>query len=498
MNPSAPGFLGIDVGTSAVKGVVLSTDGTVVASAAVPHATHITRPEWAEQRPEDWWDGVLSVLAKLGSVVRLDGVRGIGVSSQAPTLLAVDASGRPVRDALIWMDRRAEPQCQRFAASGREQEFLELTGNPLDASLVLPKLLWMKENEQPRFRRTAHFLQANGYVVLRLTGALSLDESHASLLGLRTPGATGWSEVALAEAGISASQLPPVSRSDTVVGGVTERVAALTGLQPGTPVVAGTVDSAAAALDAGASADDMAVEVTGSSGVLVMPTACPVSHPAFLSMAAAERGWLALAPTVASGAALQWFSSVAGASGLDDVLAAAAKADPGANGVLFVPYLMGERAPVWDTGARGAFVGLSLLNDHADLARAVLEGAALALRHNLTVAASLGLAPRRLRSTGGPTASDLWCQVKADVTGLPVERLTGSGGAARGAGIVAVAGTGNGALAALSSSGVEVTYFRPNPSHAVAYDEVFARYLEASRAVLSLGHGARGPLCARR
>ncbi len=483
MSHWAPLFLGIDVGTTTVKASILDDEARVLAEASVSYPTSFVRPSWVEQNPEDWWRATLSVLARLsrdGGSGILSAVAGISVSSQAPTLLALDASGTPIRPALIWMDRRAEAECETLAGLAGREEYLRMTGNRIDPFFVAPKLLWLRNNEPAALSRTATFLQINGYIAYRLTGSLSMDEQHASLLGLRDIQQGEWSEDLLAAVGVSAAQFPDSSAATVVVGHVTADAADTTGLSMGTPVVAGTVDSAAAALEAGVVRPGQAAEMTGTSTVVIFPLAEPAAQPEFITMTSVIHDqWLYLAAMVATGASLKWLKDLTAAEKSFTDLTREAEAVPaGAGGMVFLPYMMGERSPIWDSAARGVFLGLTLGSGVPQLTRAILEGTAFALRHNLDVAAKLGLRPEALRSTGGPAASDLWCQIKADVTGVPIVRMRAPTGATFGDAVIAAVGTGHMSDLGTVVSGAATVdgEFLPDPAKRQLYDDLYQIY----------------------
>ncbi len=487
---SSPLFLGIDIGTTTIKAALVDLNGAVIGSASRAYPTSYVRPDWVEQNPLDWWRVTQAVLAELRSSAAFDRVAGIGVSSQAPSLVALDDDGVPVRPALIWMDRRAEPQCAELAAVYDQAEYLRRFGNRIDPFFVAPKIMWFRENEPDHFERTRWFVQINGYIVLRLTGEISLDDQHASLYALRAPGDDSWSEDALTVVGISASQLPPVSKAHEIVGAITAEIARLTGLPEGAPVVAGTVDSAASAIEVDALEPGSATEMTGTSTVLVLPSADPRAHQAFITMSSPQDGtWLTLAATVASGASLNWIRGViAPAADYTALVETVSTSAPGAGGVIFVPHMMGERSPIWDTASRGTFTGMSLATTPADLARAVLEGTSFSVRHNLMVAAEAGIAPQALHSTGAPSLSDIWCQIKADVTDLPITRMESSVGAPYGDALLAAVGTGHADSLSSFGGGADRIdrVFTPDPELRSLYADLFDSYLELTRAVRSV------------
>lgn len=481
MSSSEAYFLGIDVGTTAVKGSVIGVDAVVHAEASVPYPTSYLRPSWVEQDPEDWWRATVEVINRLGRDRSglLAGVVGVAVSAQAPTMIALDASGAPLRPALIWMDRRADAESAALGAEFGAERYLTLSGNRHDPFYVGPKLRWLVAHEPATVDKTAAFVQINGYIAYRLTGQLSLDAQHASLLGLRDISANTWSPELLHAVGVVSEQFPAVVTATTVIGEVTAAAAEQTGLAASTPVAAGTVDSAAASLESGVVTLGQAAEMTGTSTVVTFPRTSPLPTTELITMASAVPGqWLHLAAMVATGASLQWLrDTMAPDQELTGLTAQAEAVAPGAGGI-FLPYMMGERSPLWSTDARGMFLGLSLSTGLPELTRAVLEGTAFALRHNLEAAAAVGSRPQALRAIGGPAANDLWCQIKADVTGVPVLRMRGSTGATFGGAMIAAAATGHvdNLVAAVSAAAQEDRQFSPNPAHADVYDELFAIY----------------------
>jgi xylulokinase len=413
--------LGVDVGTTAVKAAVVAADGRLLGSASVEYPTSYPRPGWVEQDPEDWWRASCDAIrAALSDAGRRE-IAAVCVSAQAPTLLALDERGEPVRPALIWMDRRAEAECAALREEVGEEDVQRVTGNRIDPYFVAPKLRWLRDNEPEAFARARVYIQATGLVVQRLTGETTLDREHASLLSLRSLEGEVWSEHLCSAVGVTPESFPRLVDGDEVVGAVTPAAADATGLPRGTPVTGGTVDGAAAALEAGVLDEGQSAEMTGTSTVLILPSNRPRSEPAFVAMRHAVRGrWLLLGAIVASGGSLRWLRDLLGAESFDALTAEAEREPPGAGGIVFLPYMMGERSPIWDSDARGTFVGLTLATGRGALVRAVLEGAAFAVRHNVEVARAAGLAVDELRSVGGGAQSALWGQIKADVIGVPV------------------------------------------------------------------------------
>jgi xylulokinase len=449
-------LLGIDVGTTSVKAALFTPDGRLEALGSAEYPVQYVRPGWVEQNPEDWWIAVCSAIrqALVAAVNGAELVAGIAVSAQAPTMLALDEAGQPLRPALIWMDRRAEAEAKALENQFGAETIYRITGNRADAFYVAPKLLWFKNNEPELLARTRYFVQITGYINYRLTGTLTLDNVHAALLGLRDYATGEWS-VELCEAcGVMPDQFPPILPGHEIQGEVTAGAASATGLRAGTPVMVGTVDGAAAALEAGVAQEGVAAEMTGTSTVLLIPNSKGVTEAAFIAMPHAIPDLhLLLGAMVASGASLRWFRDQFGAEEriaaeksnrdpFDLLTEHAAQIQAGSQGLIFLPYMMGERAPIWNTNARGVLFGLSLSTPKGAVIRAILEGTAFALRHNVEVAQQAGIPIREVRSIGGGTRSALWNQIKADVLGIPILLPEASVGAPFGDAILAGYGLG--------------------------------------------------------
>ena len=472
-------YLGIDVGTTNVKALLCDSAGHSLATSSRAYPTQHHNATWVEQDPEDWWSAARSAVGDIAEAVSLDCVSAIAFSAQAPTLLAVDDRGNALRPAMIWMDRRAEDQCDELRNTFGDIEYTRRAGNRIDPFYVGPKLMWLREHEPETLARAAAFVQIPGFMARRLTGNLSLDEAHASILGLGGP--AEWDADLLEMAGIDSGKLPPSVKSHAIVGYTIEN--ALPGVRAGVPVAAGTVDSAAAALEVQLASHE-ALLMTGTSSVLVMPRPDVQPSPQFISMASPEGGWYDLAAMVSSGSSVEWLRGIVGGE-LSRLLARAAESPPGARGLMFLPYLAGERSPWWDTDARGAFVGLTATHGLADLTRAVLEGTAMALRQNLVVAATLGHDIRRLAISGTPARNQFWNQILADVVGLPLIHHDTSGGSAFGCCRLAARSIGE----EVPVPGGDPNQFRPCATNRTTYDDLFATYDQLYPALRDISRG---------
>ncbi|MBN2323741.1 MAG: FGGY-family carbohydrate kinase [Spirochaetes bacterium] len=451
-------LLGIDIGTTGTKSALFSFEGDLCGSGKKEYGVEHPQPGWAQQDPLMLWeaccDSVKAALTEAGGIEAGRRIASVSVSSQGPTMLPLDRTGAPLRPALIWMDRRAEKEARAIEKRFGYRRIVDWTGNRPDPYFVAAKLLWFKENEPDLFRRTSLFMQINGYVTYRLTGVSTLDNTQAALLQLMNWKTGGWNKELCEMCGVGPDRFPPVSFGDRLQGEVTHKASELTGIPSGTPVVTGTVDGAAAAIEAGTVEAGVISEMTGTSTVLLMPNTGGIVEPAFVAMPHSVQGLSLLLGTIqATGASLRWYKTEFGvyeaekaeAEGMDpyDCLTREAESSPaGSGGVIFLPYLMGERAPIWHTQARGVFFGLSLSTERGDVIRSILEGTAFALLHNLEVARMRGIETSELRSVGGGSRSELWCKIKADVLGLPVLLPKTSVGAVFGDAVLAGLGIG--------------------------------------------------------
>lgn len=485
-------LLGIDIGTTAAKAVLFGVDGRVLSVGSVEYPVHHIRTGWVEQNPQDWWEAAcIAIRQALASVPQAaQRIAGIAVSSQAPSVVALNRNGEPLRPAMIWMDRRAEAEAVQLDLHLGEGETYRITGNRPDAFYIAPKLLWLKNHEPQILRQTYKFVLATGYINYRLTGKFSLDNVHAALLQLRFYSRDAWSAELCELCGVGPSQFPEVRPGHHICGEVTPEAAEATGLRPGIPVMVGTVDGSAAAVEAGAVDLGTAAEMTGTSTVLLMPNDGSVSEPAFIAMPHAIPGvHLLLGAMVASGASMRWYRDQLGIAEkqagaqfdidpFDLLTQQAAKVGVGSQGVIFLPYMMGERAPIWHTSARGVFFGLSLATTRGALIRAILEGTAFALRHNVEVARAAGVHISEIRSVGGGTRNTLWNQIKADVLGIPVLLPETSVGAPFGDAILAGMGLGiyPDASGALREMVKIQTRYEPNPANHERYNDIYPIY----------------------
>jgi xylulokinase len=461
-------LVGLDVGTTGVKAIAISPDGEVLARADRGYPLSTPKPGWSEQDPEDWCAAAEGALADLGR----DDLLGIGLSGQMHGLVALDERDRVIRPAILWNDQRTGAECAEIEQTLGLERLIALTGNRALAGFTAPKLLWLRHHEPEAYRRIRHVLLPKDYVRLRLTGERVMEVTDASGSLLLDVAARGWSDDVLAALDLPSIWLSPLLESQDVAG----RTPA------GTPVAAGAGDQPAAALGVGIDRPGPLSVVLGTSGVVlsVLPAYRADPHARVHAFCHAVPGsWLAMGVMLSAAGSLRWFrDALAPGSSFDALLAEAAGWQPGAEGLLFAPYLAGERTPHADPDARGAFVGLELRHDRGALVRAVLEGVAFGLRDSLELLRALGVAGDRGRASGGGARGRLWLEIVASVLGLPLELTVVEEGSAYGA---AILGGVAGAVFTDVHDGVARCVrvretIEPNPGWVAAYEELYRRY----------------------
>ncbi len=441
--------LGIDVSTTATKAVLVDDRGAVDAIGTSEYSFAQPRPLWTEQDPELWWKGAVEAIGKaLRSVgPGLDAVEAIGLTGQMHGLVLLDAAGEVLRPAILWNDQRTGAACDAIRSAVGASRLVEVTGNDALTGFTAPKLVWVRDNEPEIWRRIEHVLLPKDYLRYRLTGELALDKAGGSGTILFDLAARDWSPEITTALGIDPAWLPPTHEGPEVTGSVTAAAAAATGLRAGTPVVAGGGDQAANAVGVGAVVPGRVALSLGTSGVVFATTDRPLYEPAGRVHAfchAVPGRWHMMSVMLSAAGSLRWFrDAVAPGADFGDLVAAAGDVPVGADGLLFLPYLSGERSPHPDPLARGAFVGLTLAHDRRHLTRAVIEGVAFGLRDGLDLMVEAGMAaPDEIRASGGGTASPLWRQVLADVLDTEIATVNTTEGAAYGAALLGAVGTG--------------------------------------------------------
>ncbi len=467
-------LLGIDIGTTATKAVLLDTEAGLVAEASRPTALHSDQPGWAEEEVGEWWANLCALARELVSHGQPDAV---GVSGMVPCVVLLDAAGRPLRRSIQQNDARATTEIDELNRELAGARILERTGSPITQQSVAPTLRWLKRHEPATLAAARAVLGSYDAMTMFLTGVPSVERNWAVESGLYDLGTESWAGDVLAAVGVDPDLLPPVRSPSDVVGSVTETAAAETGIRPGTPVIAGSADHVASAFAAGlVHPGDMLVKLGGAGDILLTTAEPVVDERLYLDMHLAPGLYLPNGCMAASGSFIRWFQrELAAGAELATLDAEAAAAGPGANGIVALPYMLGEKTPLNDPQARGAFVGLSLSHRRGDLFRAVLESIAYGFRHHLDVFAELGLRPERVRVTNGGAASRLWTQVTADVLGLPLEKLRSHPGSALGVAFAAAV-----AIRAVEDWSDIERFVEPGdvvePRDHDAYDDSYARF----------------------
>jgi xylulokinase len=478
-------FLGIDVSTTGSKALLIDAAGTVVASASSPHTLQNPKPLWSEQDPEEWWTAscaaIRDALSQAG--VGGDAVAAVGLTGQMHGLVLLDADGKVLRPAILWNDQRTGAQCDEIRARLGKERLIQITGNDALTGFTAPKILWVQQNEPAVYAKARHILLPKDYLRYRLTGAYAMDKADGSgtiLFDLRK---RNWSGEMLSALGIPADWLPPTFEGPEFTGNITVSVAAETGLKAGTPVVAGGGDQAAQAVGVGAVEPGIIALTLGTSGVVFATTPSALIEPegrlhAFCH--AVPGMWHFMGVMLSAAGSLQWYrDTVAPNMDFPSLMDEAELIPAGCEGLLFLPYLSGERTPHPDPLARGAWIGLTLRHSRGHLTRAVLEGVAYGLKDGFGLIRGAGLGDiRQVRVSGGGAKSSLWRQILASVLEAELATVNTTEGAAYGAALLA--GVGAGAWADVPSAckaAVRVTgSIRPDPAQVKVYREQYPIY----------------------
>jgi xylulokinase len=454
-----PFLLGIDLGTSSVKALLIDVGGRVVGMGAAEYPIHHPQPDHAEQSPDEWWAATIAAVHQAVGAEDAARIAAIGISGQmhgTVLLSALDGSPelQPLHPAVIWPDQRSRVQVQEITQLVGAERLIELTGSPLATGFMAATLRWFQQERPSLWARAQTALLPKDYLRWRMTGQLTADPSDAAGSLLLDREQRVWSNELLSALHISPSLLPSIQPSASIAGLLTDAAGQALRLAPGTPVVTGAADTACALLGAGATTSDALVINLSTGGQLVLPTRRPIADRdgrihTFCSAFEPDDhhpGWYHMGATLSAGMSLRWLrDNVFGWSGPDAyerITALAAQVEPGAAGLVFLPYLVGERTPHMDSNARGCFAGLRLQHSQAHLARAVLEGVAFACFDAYGALLDVADAPQRIILAGGGARSPLWQHIFADVFGAPVQRLLTAEQSARGAALLAGAGIG--------------------------------------------------------
>ena len=485
-------LIGIDLGTSGTKTVLFDTQGNIVKSALVEYPMYQPQNGWAEQDPADWREAAYTTLKEVTAGVDSSQIRGIGISGQMHGLVMLDADGQVLRPSIIWCDQRTAAECEEITARVGAERLIEITANPALTGFTASKILWVRNHEPELYARCAHILLPKDYVRWCLTGEFATDVSDASGMQLLDVPHRCWSDEVLDKLEIDKNLLPRVYESPEITGRITEEAAARTGLCPGTPVVGGAGDNAAAAVGTGVVRDGKAFTTIGTSGVVFAHTSQLSIDPkgrVHTFCCAVPGCWHLMGVTQAAGLSLHWFRDQF--CGEEVLEAAAGKVDPyvlmdqkaaevpiGCRKLFYLPYLMGERTPHLDPDCRGVFFGLSAIHTRYDMLRAVMEGVVYSQRDSLEVLRGLGVRLDTMLACGGGGKSPLWRQMLADVYNCPVSTVQAKEGPALGVAILA--GVGAGVFSSVEEGCDRLVHIGrtqpPVPEHVAQYEGCYRMY----------------------
>jgi xylulokinase len=485
-----PVFLGLDIGTTSTIGILIDDRGGTLATARRPSTLHSDDANWAEEDPEEWWLNVGDVTRELIASAGLapSEISAIGVTGMLPAVILVDSDGAAIRRSIQQNDARATHELAAFSAGMPEDAFLELTGTGYSQQLVGPKLMWLRDHEPAHFQRARAVLGASDFITHRLTGTLQVEHNWALESGFVDLSTGAYDARLVALAGIDAALLPPIRRSEEVVGRLRPDAARHLGLVEGVPVVAGCADHVASAFVCGAARNgDLVIKFGGAADILLSSDRPVRDRRLFMDYHIVPGLYFPNGCMAGGGNLLNWI--LANFAGTEVAKAAAASVSPHRwldqaaetrrPDLLFLPYILGEKTPLMDPHARGTLVGLGLHHTVADIWRAALEGIVFGMRHHVDTFLDCGLSVTNVRAADGGAASDLWLQIAADVLARPVTRIDRHPGSSLGAAFVAAMGTGF--LDDWSLIGTYVApgrVFTPRPLESAAYDRVYANWRE--------------------
>ncbi len=487
-------LLGVDLGTSGTKTVLFDVNGQAIASETIEYPLHQPQNGWAEQAPEDWWDAARNTIR---SVIEQSGVdaadiKGLGISGQMHGLVLLDADGNVLREAILWCDGRTQDECDEITNTIGRERLIQITANPALTGFTAGKILWVRKHEPELWAKVRHILLPKDYVRFKLTGEYASEMSDASGTNLLDVPNRCWSKEILDALNIDDNLMPRLTESSDVAGYITSEAAQVTGLVPGTPVAGGAGDNAAAAVGTGVVVEGKAFTTIGTSGVVFAHSDKVQIDPqgrVHTFCAAVPGAYTVMSCTLAAGLSLKWYrdtfcqAEIDAAKEMDTdpyilMNQQAEKSPIGANRLIFLPYLMGERSPLLDSNARGAFIGLSAIHTRKDLLRAVMEGVTYSQRQNLDVLRQMHVAPETMLACGGGAKSPFWRKMMADVFNMPVKTVKNTEGPALGAAILA--GVAAGIYKDIPSACAQVIRenepLTPGAAEHNAYERVYSVY----------------------
>lgn len=497
-------LLGIDIGTSGCKIALFSPDGKVICTVTEEYPVYYPAPGYVEQEPDDWWNAVCRGTRRMMLEHCIDAaeIAGIGVDGQGWAAVAVDRDGDVLTRNPIWLDTRSEAICKELNERVGEDRIFEVSGNPLKAQYTTGKIIWYQRSMPQVYSRIEKILQSNSFIVYRMTGVMSQDMSQGYGIHCFDMKKGCWNDDMSTELGISRHKLPDIVKCHEVVGSVTPSAAKSMGLIAGIPVVAGGLDAACGTLGAGVVMPGQTQEQGGQAGGMSICMENYCADPRLiLGYHVVPDRWLLQGGTTGGGGVLRWFHEQFGYEEIHkaketgessfSLLAGLAETVPaGCDGLTFLPYMAGERSPIWDEKAKGVFYGLDYSKTKAHMVRAAMEGAVYALRHNIEVAAGAGAAVGTMRAMGGAANSHFWTQMKSDITGKPIEVPASDVATTLGAALLA--GVGMGIYSSFEDAVAQTVQVKrkhePGTKSKEEYDRGYGTYLELYTALKSIMH----------
>ncbi len=478
-------LLGIDIGTSSIKGMLMEENGRIVSVESSGYSVEIPQSGWAQQDPEWWWNGLCQVLERMRQDQPdiLNNIRGIGFSGQMHGLTAVDREGKPVRPAIIWMDQRSTGQLREINEKISFEEQGQVLHNRIFNGFALASLLWMKEKEPENYRRIYRVFQPKDYIRYRLTGQMGTDYSDASASLMLDVGKREWAWELLERLGLCASVLPTIGGAWEIAGTVTRQAARKTGLPEGIPVVFGAGDQQAQSIGNGAVREGQMISNIGTGAQVSAFAASDFYDPQLRTHTfchALPGAYTIYGAMLTGGMSLSWLKDrILGADSFQQLSRMADSVSPGSGGLVFLPYLSGERTPLMNPDAKGVFFGLTLKHEAAHMVRSVMEGVTFALRDSMEILENLGIRGERMIASGGASGSPVWLQIQADILGKEIQVCRSREQACLGACILAGVGAGiypdiPRACEKLISFEKELYY--PREEYRAMYEELYRKY----------------------
>lgn len=482
-------LLGIDISTTGAKAILIDDCGNVLSSSTHTYPLSTPKPLWSEQDPADWWQGAVDSIKAAITEANLspEDIKGIGLTGQMHGLVLLDEQNKVLRPAILWNDQRTSEQCDEMVAEIGLERLIQLTGNPALTGFTAPKILWVRENEPDIYSRIAHVLLPKDYIRFKLSGDYAIDCADASGTSLLDISQRDWSDEVLAALDIDRNVLPKVYEGSAVTGQVSAEGAAAAGLKTGTPIVGGGGDQAAQAVGVGAVTEGIVALTLGTSGVVFAATSEAFIEPQGRLHAMCHslppkpgQGWHLMGVMLSAGGSLRWYrDTFQPGADYDTLLKPAEAIAPGSEGLLFLPYLTGERTPYPDPFARGGFIGLTVRHTFPHLTRSVLEGVSFGLRDSMTLIKEAGVGEiKQVRVSGGGAKSPLWRQILADVMDAELVTVNTTEGACFGAALLAGVGVSiwPDVKSACAATIQTLDATSPNPVNVPVYNDYYQDY----------------------